>query len=88
MMTESAQPVAEENLGLVVNVTDAFTTTDNFVDGAGGAYPAGTNVVVVKSGEDYKYDALSGIVDLSGYVAKTDIASDADVSAMLSEVFD
>ena len=79
--------LTEANLGLVVNVTDAFTTPGSFVDGVGFAYPAGTNVAVVKSGEEYKYDALSGFVDLSSYVAKTDIASDADVTAMLQEVF-
>ena len=64
--------LTEENVGLVVNVTDGFTTTDSFIEGAGAAYPAGTNVVVVKSGEEYKYDALSGFVDLSGYVEKED----------------
>lgn len=80
--------LTETNLGIVVNVTDAFTTTGSFVDGAGSTFPAGTNVVVVKSGEDLMYDVLSGFVDLSGYVAKTDIASDADVTAMLEEVFD
>lgn len=58
------------NVGLVVNVTDAFTTTDSFAEGAGKSYPAGTNVVVVKSGDEYKYDALSGFVDLSNYVEK------------------
>ena len=64
--------LAEANLGLVVNVTDAFTTTDSFTDGAGSGFPAGTNVAVVKSGEEYKYDVLSGFVDLSGYVEKED----------------
>lgn len=58
------------NTGLVVNVTDGFTTTDSFVEGAGKNYPAGTNVAVVKVGENYKYDALSGFVDLSNYVEK------------------
>lgn len=33
--------------GLVVNVTDAFTTTSDFIEGAGKSYPAGTNVAVV-----------------------------------------
>lgn len=64
--------LTEENLGLVVNVTDKFTTTDSFVEGAGQKHPAGTNVAVVKAGEDYKYDVLAGFVDLSGYQAKED----------------
>ena len=64
--------LSEANLGLVVNVTDAFTTTDNFVDGVGSNFPAGTNVAVIKSGDDYKYDVLSGFVDLSGFVEKAE----------------
>lgn len=64
-------PTADEaHLGLVYNVTDKFTATADFVEGAGGKHPAGTNVVIVKSGEDYKYDVLAGFVDLSGYVEK------------------
>ena len=33
--------------GFVYNITDAFTTTSNFVEGAGNAYSAGTNVAIV-----------------------------------------
>ena len=62
--------LAEDVLGNVYNVTDAFTTTANFVEGAGNKYPKGTNVVVVKVGDAYKYDVLAGFVDLSGYVEK------------------
>ncbi|HIT31693.1 MAG TPA: hypothetical protein IAC25_02500 [Candidatus Enterenecus stercoripullorum] len=55
-------------LGMVYNVTDGFTTTDNFLEGAGKAHPAGENVAVVDVGEgNYKFDVLSGFVDLSGY---------------------
>lgn len=61
-------------LGNVYNVTDAFTTTDQFVEGAGKSYPAGTNVAVVLVGEDYKYDVLSGMVDLSNYSTTDEIA--------------
>ena len=64
--------LAENVLGNVYNVTNAFTTTDSFVEGAGNKYPKGTNVVVVKSGEDYKFDVLAGFVDLSGKVDKED----------------
>ena len=67
----SALPALAENvLGNVYNVTDAFTTTTNFVEGAGNKYPKDTNVVVVKVGDAYKYDVLAGFVDLSGYVEK------------------
>ena len=59
-------------LGNVYNVTDAFTTTANFVEGAGNSYSAGTNVVVVEATTGtYKFDVLAGFVDLSAY-AKTE----------------
>ncbi|MDE7245529.1 MAG: hypothetical protein K2O18_16370 [Oscillospiraceae bacterium] len=68
--------LTEANLGKVYNVTGAFTTTDSFMEGAGAEYPAGTNVAVVKAGEDYKYDAMSGFVDLSAYAPSEQIAGD------------
>lgn len=56
------------NEGNVYNVSDAFTTTSDFVEGAGNSYPAGTNVVIINTtGTTYKYDVLSGFVDLSAY---------------------
>jgi len=62
---------AEAILGNVYNVTNAFSTTAAFVEGAGKRHPAGTNVVVVSTGEGaYGYDVLAGFVDLSGYVEK------------------
>ena len=36
--------------GYVYNVTDDFTTTADFVEGAGKKYPAGTNVVIANIG--------------------------------------
>lgn len=66
---------AAGNLGNVYNVTDAFTTSASFVEGAGKVYPAGTNVTIVKIGDTYKLDVLSGFVDLSGYMLKTDITA-------------
>lgn len=54
--------------GYVYNVTDAFTTTANFVEGAGHRYPAGTNVVCVEHGTGtYMWDCLTGTIDLSVY---------------------
>ena len=73
--------LTEANLGLVVNVTGKFTTTDSFLDGSGAQYPAGTNVVVVKSGEEYKYDVLAGFVDLSGF-ASTESVDTARTAAV------
>lgn len=59
---------AESVLGYVYNVTDTFTTTASFIEGAGKTYPAGTNVAVIVSGGTYYYDVLPGFVDLSGYL--------------------
>lgn len=54
--------------GKVYNVTDEFTTTENFIEGAGKKYPSGTNIVCIDTGVDeYKWDVLTGFVDLSGY---------------------
>ena len=55
---------SEETLGAMYNVNDAFVTTNEFVEGAGVKYPAGTNVGVVNIGtvDDpiYKFDAYAG----------------------------
>ena len=55
--------------GKVYNVSDAFTTDEDFVEGTGKSYPAGTNVVCIDSDDagTYKWDVLSGFVDLSAY---------------------
>ena len=62
-------------LNNLYNVTDAFTTTADFVEGAGVSYPAGTNVAIINTGSDaspvYKYDAMPGVIDLSGYLQKS-----------------
>ncbi len=58
------------HLGMVYNVTDAFTTTGSFLEGAGQQCPAGTNVAVVTVDGGYKYDALAGLFNMSGYVQK------------------
>ena len=50
--------------GFVYNMSAAFETTSNFVEGAGKSYSAGTNVVIVNTGTIaspvYKYDILAG----------------------------
>ena len=65
------------NEGKVYNVSDSFTTTSDFVEGAGKEYPAGTNVVIINVGTEqspsYKYDVMAGFVDLSGYFNTTNL---------------
>ena len=39
------------NEGKVYNISGAFTTDANFVEGAGSNYPAGTNIVVINTAE-------------------------------------
>lgn len=67
--------LSETVLGNVYNVTDAFTTDARFVEGADQKHPAGSNVVVVKVVEEYKFDVLSGFVDLSGHATKEELAT-------------
>jgi len=66
--------------GYVYNVTDDFTTTVDFVEGAGKKYPAGTNVVIVNTGTDQspimKYDVISSFVDVDAIYAEIEKISD------------
>lgn len=59
------------NLNNMYNVSDSFTTTADFIEGAGINYPAGTNVAIINTGSDaspiYKYDTYVGQTDLSAY---------------------
>lgn len=62
----SLPTAAAGNKGWVYNVSDAFTTTAAFVEGAGHSYGAGTNVVCVDVGSgSYKWDVLAGTIDLT-----------------------
>lgn len=54
--------------GWVYDISAAFTTTADFVEGAGKTYPAGTNIVCIMVSDTKKWDVLTGVVDLSGYV--------------------
>lgn len=59
------------NLNSMYNITDSFTTTADFVEGAGKEYPAGTEVAIINTGTDaspvFKYSAMVGIIDMSAY---------------------
>lgn len=74
-------------LGYAYNVSEEFTTTALFVEGAGKKYAAGTNVVVVNVGNDtipdYKYDVYGNFIDVDGIY--TEIGK---VAAMISGKFD
>ncbi len=74
--------LTEANLNKCYNVTDAFTTTSDFIEGAGKGYPAGTNVIIVESGNSYKYDVEGSFYNLSIYYEIDDL--DTDLSSMFT----
>ena len=76
----SLPPLEEAYLNNIYNVTDAFVTTSDFVEGSGNAYLAGTNVSIINVGTAeepvYKYNTIAGKIDTSIYVLKTDIVGE------------
>lgn len=78
------------NLGKILNVTESFTTTADFVEGAGKTYPAGTNVAIVDVGSvgspSYKYDIQGSFFDLSGYAEDSDfgLATTGEIDALFT----
>lgn len=77
--------LAAANEGYVYNLSNKLEITDSnkslFVEGVKSSYPAGTNVVVVKVGSDYKFDVIAGFVDLTAYAK---IADQKDITDALS----
>lgn len=73
-----ATDLAAANVGFMWNISDAFTTTADFAEGAGHSIPAGANVYVANVGTaetpDYKYDIFQGMYDLSGYALKSEMS--------------
>lgn len=55
-------------------VTDSFTTTSDFVVGAGVAMPADSHIAIINTGTDsspvYKYDDFGGFIDTSALQPK------------------
>ena len=80
----------DSNEGNVYNINEEFTTADDlFKEDDGLTFPAGTNVAVVKVGEIYKFDILTGMVDLSPYQEKTDTdleTTEKDIVPAINEV--
>ena len=78
-----------DNLGNVYNVTDAFTAGSTFIENEQGQkYPADTNVAVVEVDGSYYFDALSGFVDLTGYLTTTEAAETYATIAQLGNKVD
>lgn len=74
-------PTSDVSEGDTYNISDAFTSTDAFKDGAGVSYPAGTNVYYTSDG---MWDAMAGTYDLSEYLTADDIAdlTDEEISGI------
>ena len=66
--------LAKANNNHIYNIEDAFTTTADFLEGAGKEFPAGTQVAIVNTGTAsapvYKYDTYTGTVDYSVFMRK------------------
>lgn len=78
----SLPTLGAEYEGYVYNVTNDFTTTSDFVEGAGIDYPAGTNVVCIDVGSSvYKWDVLGSFIDLSGYQEKLTVGTGIDITS-------
>jgi len=73
--------------GYVYNVTDDFTTTADFIEGAGKKYPAGTNVAIANVGTslspDMKFDVTGSFYDVDAIEGRID-----DTQAMIAPEFD
>ena len=73
-----ATDLAAASVGFMWNISDAFTTTADFAEGAGNSIPAGANVYVANVGTaeapSYKYDVFQGMYDLSGYALKSEMS--------------
>ena len=74
------------SVGDVYNVSNAFTTTSSFIEGAGKSYPAGTNVVCITSSNTKYWDVLAGSVDLSPYQKIADLVAitNAEIDTILA----
>ena len=73
--------LVEGCLGFMWNISDAFVTTADFVEGVGHNIPKGANVYVANpSAGVYKYDVFQGDIDLSNYKTKQTAVTDADAT--------
>ena len=75
--------LVEENLGNVYNITETFTTTIDFVEGVGIEFAAGTNIVIIDSGNEvYKFDVLTGFIDTSSFLTSVPQANENNIGGI------
>jgi hypothetical protein len=77
------------NEGFVYNMSEGFTTTADFIEGAGKTFPAGTDVAVVvdtpaadETPATYKFNVMAGFVDTSGLMDKVSSANAGNLVGM------
>ena len=81
-----ATDLVEGCMGFMWNISDAFVTTADFVEGAGHQITKGANVYVANpSAGVYKYDVFQGDIDLSGYKTKQTAVTDPTASGTALE---
>lgn len=82
----SLPALTKANCNKIYNITDAFTTTSDFIEGSGKSYPAGTNVAIINTGTEqspvYKYDTYTGTFDFSGFAEKVSGATSGNFAAL------
>ena len=73
--------LSDARYGFVYNIKDSFTTTSDFIEGAGHTYSAGTNVGIVKNElGQLKYDVFSAFVDLADIYSRIDARQTINLS--------
>lgn len=76
--------------GYVYNVSDDFTTTADFIEGAGNKYPAGTNVAVANVGTDetpsMKFDVVGSFYDIDAILTMISGTFDATTAYSTGDV--
>lgn len=76
VLFEELPALADVQVGATYNITNDFTTTANFREGAGKEYPAGTNLYKAHDG---KWDCFAGIESPGVF---NDITKAVDVSSL------
>lgn len=77
---EELPALSDELVGNVYNITNDFITTNDFIDGEGVYYHAGSDVVIVNIGESLVYDVM-------GSNDEYDIATAEEIQDMLGGLY-
>ena len=71
----------------VYDISDAFTTTADFKEGAGHSHPAGTNVACIEvSTGVFKWDCMAGFIDTSTFWSNAEGQTNSLTAATVAEI--